>query len=48
MLNFFLFFVQAARLKKEQEALLVEQWELEKIEDERRAAEEKRKKSERG
>lgn len=40
--------MQAARLKKEQEALLVEQWELEKIEEERRAAEEKRKKSERG
>jgi len=35
-------------LKKEQEALLVQQWELEKIEEERRNAEERRKKSEVG
>ncbi len=39
---------QATRLKKEQEALLVKQWELEKIEEERREVEERRKKSEMG
>ncbi|KAF3695816.1 Trichoplein keratin filament-binding protein [Channa argus] len=36
------------RLKKEQEALLLQQWELEKIEEERRKAEERQKKSEMG
>lgn len=45
-LRFFL--SQATRLKKEQEALLIKQWELEKIEEERREAEERRKKSEMG
>lgn len=39
---------QATRLKKEQEALLVKQWELEKIEEERREVEKRRKKSEMG
>ncbi|XP_070760888.1 trichoplein keratin filament-binding protein [Enoplosus armatus] len=39
---------EATRLKKEQEALLVKQWELEKIEEERREVEERRKKSEMG
>ncbi|KAM4576031.1 trichoplein keratin filament-binding protein isoform 1-T2 [Odontesthes bonariensis] len=39
---------KATHLKKEQEALLVKQWELEKIEEERRNAEERRKKSEVG
>lgn len=39
-------FSQATRLKKEQEALLGKQWELEKMEDERRELEERRKKSE--
>lgn len=42
------FLSQATRLKKEQEALLVKQWELEKIEEERREVEERRKKSEMG
>lgn len=44
----YLFLSQATRLKKEQEALLVKQWELEKIEEERREAVERRKKSEMG
>lgn len=44
----FFFLSQATRLKKEQEALLVKQWELEKIEEERREVEERRKKSEIG
>lgn len=39
---------QATRLKKEQEALLLQQWELEKIEEERMKAQERRKKSEMG
>lgn len=39
---------QATRLKKEQEALLVKQWELEKMEEERRDMEERRKKTEMG
>lgn len=43
-----IFLSQATRLKKEQEALLVKQWELEKIEEERREVEERRKKSEMG
>ncbi|XP_041855050.1 trichoplein keratin filament-binding protein [Melanotaenia boesemani] len=36
---------EATCLKKEQEALLVQQWELDKIEEQRRNAEERRKKS---
>lgn len=44
----FLFFSQATRLKKEQEALLVKQWELEKLEEERRDMEGRRKKTEMG
>lgn len=44
----FFFLSQATRLKKEQEALLVKQWELEKIEEERREVEERWKKSEIG
>ncbi|KAM8885958.1 trichoplein keratin filament-binding protein isoform 1-T1 [Spinachia spinachia] len=39
---------EATRLKKEQEALLVKQWQLEKIEEERRKVVERRKKSEMG
>ncbi|KAM6944756.1 trichoplein keratin filament-binding protein isoform 1-T1 [Lycodopsis pacificus] len=39
---------EATRLKREQEALLVKQWELEKIEEERRKVEERRKKCEMG
>lgn len=42
------FLLKATHLKKEQEALLVKQWELEKIKEERRAMEEKRKQSEMG
>lgn len=41
-------FSQASHLKKEQEALLLQQWELEKIEEERVKAETRRKKSEMG
>ena len=37
---------QATRLKKEQEALLVQQWELEKIEEERKKMEERQEKAE--
>lgn len=39
---------QATCLKKEQEALLVKQWELEKIEEERREVDKRRKKREMG
>lgn len=39
---------QATRLKKEQEALLVKQWELEKLEEERREVDKRRKKREMG
>ncbi|AWP07067.1 putative trichoplein keratin filament-binding protein [Scophthalmus maximus] len=39
---------EATRLKREHEALLVQQWQLEKIEDERRKVEERQKKSEMG
>lgn len=42
------FLSQASQLEKEQEALQAKQWELEKIQEERRAAEERRKKSELG
>lgn len=41
-------FSQATCLKKEQEALLLQQWELERLEEERRKVEEKQKKSEMG
>ncbi|KAK7934103.1 hypothetical protein WMY93_004999 [Mugilogobius chulae] len=37
---------EATRLKKEQDALLVQQWELEKMEEERREAKDQKKKSE--
>ncbi|XP_058493098.1 trichoplein keratin filament-binding protein isoform X2 [Solea solea] len=39
---------EAARLKKEQEDLLLQQWELEKIEEERMKVEERQQKSEMG
>lgn len=39
---------QATRLKKEQETLLVKQWELEKIEEERREVDKRRNKREMG
>lgn len=40
--------LEATRLKKEQEALLIKQWELEKMEEERKKAEERKKKHEIG
>ena len=46
MVNFSV--AQAGRLKKEQEVLLAQHWELEKMEEERRKVEDKRKKSEMG
>ena len=39
---------QASRLQKEQDALLAQQGALERLEEDRRRAEEKRKKSEMG
>lgn len=42
------FLSQATQLEKEQEALQAKQWELEKIQEQRRVAEERRKKSELG
>lgn len=47
-LFFFLSCCQTANLKKEQEALQLKQQELEKIADQRRAVEQKRKESEIG
>lgn len=44
----FCFLFQAEHLKQEQEALMSQRWELEKLEDERKRMEESRRKTEFG
>lgn len=47
-LHVIVFLFQAERLKQEQEALMSQRWELEKLEDERKRMEESRRKTEIG